>query len=104
MPIHSATITTDGTTTVVLLPDDKSRRWYVIQNRSSDALVVGGAAFAHPDGLYLSPDAVGNGSGGRLEVSQGHENDKTPCHAVRGYGEGSGGNVQVIWATEDSTD
>jgi len=104
LPIHSATITTDGTATFDLLPDDKARRWYVIQNRSSDATVVGGAAFVYPDGLYLAPDALGNGAGGRLEVKQGHENDKTPCHAVRCYGEGSGGEVKVIWATEDSTD
>ena len=105
MPIHSATLTTDGTTTIQVLPDDRSRRWYVIQNRATDAQEIGPSTLTGGgDGLFLSPDAMGDGSGGRLEVRQGHENDKTPCHAVYAYGQGSGGSLQVIWATEDSTD
>ena len=112
MPIRSITITFDGNSAQQLLPDDKSRRWYVIQNASMENLIIGGEAFpvdgATSDGLILNAQyAVGAASpanGGTLEVTQSHENDKTPCHAVRGFVEGSGGDVKVIWATEDSTD
>lgn len=109
MPIHSTTITFDGTAHQQILPDDKSRRWYIIQNYSMDNLIVGGAAYdGDGDGLVLNAQyavgAAAPANGGTLEVRQGHENDKTPCHAVRGFVEGSGGDVKVIWATEDSTD
>lgn len=107
MPIHSASIQVSDTAPEQLLPDDKARRWYVVQNRASSAVAIGGASMASAmDGLYLAIEGVDAGTGGTLEVRQGHENDKTPCHAVYALCDGVGvsGPVQVIWATEDSTD
>lgn len=104
MPIHSAQVAVNDTGATEVLPEDRNRRWYVVQNRTGAGVFIGGETLASPDGLYLSSDDASNGASDRFYVGQGHENDKTPCHAVWALCDGSSGPLQVTWATEDATD